>query len=228
VQYVYRVDGGTWQRLDAGDNHITFVNLSKGRYDIEVKATDAEGFFRDETLHVSLNRLPAWWETWWAYLIYIVLAAVAVVASDRIWQRYKATKRKVAELQARLDGYLCKEDAEIDKVAEQITDNTADREFIERAVTIVEANMGNNALDIDMLCTEMGMSRSSMYRKFADITGQKPTEFVRSIRLRRAAELIKAGNHSISETAYMCGFSSPSYFNRRFKEMFGVSPTEYR
>ena len=134
----------------------------------------------------------------------------------------------MAELQARLDEYLRKEDAEIDKVAEQITDNTADREFIERAVAVVEANMSNSALDIDMLCTEMAISRSSLYRKFADITGQKPTEFVRVIRLRRAAEMIKAGDCTISEIAYACGFSSPSYFNRRFKEMFGASPTEFR
>lgn len=148
--------------------------------------------------------------------------------ADRMVQRYKAAKRKVAELQARLDGYLRMEDADIDKVAERITDNTADREFIRRAVAVVEANMSNSALDIDTLCVEMGMSRSSLYRKFADITGQKPTEFVRAIRLRRAAEMIKAGDRAISEIAYMCGFSSPSYFNRRFKEMFGVSPTEYR
>lgn len=228
VQYTYRVDGGAWQRLEAGNNSITFVNLHKGKYDIEVKATDADGFSREETLRMCLDRRPAIWETWWAYLIYIILAVAAVIAADRLWQRYKATKRKVAELQARLDEYLRKEDAAIDKVAEQITDNSIDREFIERAVSLVEANMGNSSLDIDMLCTEMGVSRSSLYRKFADITGQKPTEFVRSIRLRRAAELIKAGGHSISETAYLCGFSSPSYFNRRFKEMFGVSPTEYR
>lgn len=149
-------------------------------------------------------------------------------AADRMVQRYKTAKRKVAELQARLDEYLRKEDAEIDKVAEQITDNTADREFIERAVAVVEANMSNSALDIDTLCAEMGMSRSNLYRKFADITGQKPTEFVRAIRLRRAAEMIKAGDCTISEIAYTCGFSSPSYFNRRFKEMFGVSPTEFR
>lgn len=222
------MDGGAWQHLDAGNNHITFVNLHKGRYAVEVRATDADGFFRDETLHVSLNRLPAWWETWWAYLIYIVLAVAAVVTADRMVQRYKAAKHKVAELQARLDEYLRKEDAEIDKVAEQITDNTADREFIERAVAVVEANMSNSALDIDMLCTEMAISRSSLYRKFADITGQKPTEFVRVIRLRRAAEMIKAGDCTISEIAYACGFSSPSYFNRRFKEMFGASPTEFR
>lgn len=228
VQYTYRVDDGAWQRLEAGNNNITFVNLHKGIYDIEVKATDADGFFRDETLRICLDRRPAIWETWWAYLIYIILAVAAVIAADRLWQRYKAAKRKVAELQARLDEYLRKEDAAIDKVAEQITDNSTDREFIERAVSLVEANMGNSSLDIDMLCTEMGMSRSSLYRKFADITGQKPTEFVRSIRLKRAAELIKTGGHSISETAYLCGFSSPSYFNRRFKEMFGVSPTEYR
>lgn len=228
VQYAYRMDKGTWQRLDAGNNRITLVNLHKGRYGIEVRATDADGFFRSETLSICLNRLPAWWETWWAYIIYIVLSAATVVAADRMLQRYKAARRKVAELQERLDEYLCNDDAEIDKVAELITDNSADCEFIRRAVAIVEANMGNNALDIDMLCSEMAMSRSSLYRKFADITGQKPTGFVRSIRLRRAAEMIKAGGHSISETAYLCGFSSPSYFNRRFKEMFGVSPTEYR
>lgn len=228
VQYEYRMNGRKWQRLDAGDNHIALVNLHKGKYDIEVRATDADGFYGNETLQICLDRLPAWWETWWAYTIYVVCTIVIIVATDRMWQRYKAAKRKVTELQARLDEYLRKEDTVIDKVAERITDNSADREFIERAVAIVEANMSNSNLDINMLCAEMAMSKSSLYRKFADITGQKPTEFVRSIRLKRAAELIKTGEQPISEIAYVCGFASPSYFNRRFKEMFGTSPTEYR
>lgn len=227
VTFSYRVDGGPWHNLEAGKNNISFASLQKGKYRIEVKATDADGFLRDESLEIYLNRLPAWWETWWAYAAYLVLTIVLVVVSSNFWRRYRETRRKVAELQERLDSYLLKEDADIEKVADEITDNNADREFISKAVFIVEQNMSNAEFDIDMFCGEMGMSRSSLYRKFADITGQKPSEFVRAIRLKRAAEIIKEGGHSISETAYMCGFSSPSYFNRRFKEMFGTSPTKY-
>lgn len=68
------------------------------------------------------------------------------------------------------------------------------------------------------------MSQSTLYRRLRNITGQKPTEFVRTIRLKRAAQLIREGHYSIRVISDMTGFSSYSYFTRCFKDMFGVSP----
>ena len=73
----------------------------------------------------------------------------------------------------------------------------------------------------------MCMSRMTFYRKIQSATGQKPTEFIRTIRLRRAAELLREGRLSITEITYDTGFSSVSYFSRCFRAMYGVSPTQW-
>jgi len=73
----------------------------------------------------------------------------------------------------------------------------------------------------------MGMSRMNLYRKLQAITGQTPTEFIRTIRLKRAAQLLQDGKLNVSEVADRVGFSSSSYFTKCFKEQFGVLPTQY-
>ncbi len=222
----YRLDGGRWIELPIGSNAITLSALAKGIYRVEVKATNGlDG--RVATMQLGVERLPAWWETWWAYTAYLLLLAAAILTIGHAVETYRNTQRKVAELQARLERFLRKDEAKLDMVAEQITDNKADRDFIDRAVALIEQNIADADFDIDALCLGMGLSKSGLYRKFAGITGQKPTEFIRSIRLKRATELIREGRLSMSEIAYQCGFSSPSYFNKRFKEMFGVNPSEY-
>lgn len=69
------------------------------------------------------------------------------------------------------------------------------------------------------------MSRMTFYRKIQSLTGQKPTEFIRTIRLRRAAELLRQGSRTVTEVSYATGFSSVSYFSRCFRAMYGVPPT---
>lgn len=71
------------------------------------------------------------------------------------------------------------------------------------------------------------MSRMTFYRKIQSATGQKPTEFIRTIRLRRAAELLRENRLTITEISYATGFSSVSYFSRCFRTMYGVSPTQF-
>jgi AraC-like DNA-binding protein len=72
------------------------------------------------------------------------------------------------------------------------------------------------------------MSRSYLYPKFQSITGQTPNHFIRSIRLKRAAQLLQASNHTISEISWMVGINDIKYFNKYFKEEFGATPTQYR
>ena len=71
------------------------------------------------------------------------------------------------------------------------------------------------------------MSRMTFYRKIQSLTGQKPTEFIRTIRLRHAAELLREGKLTVTEVSYATGFSSISYFSRSFRTMYGVPPTQF-
>ncbi|MCD8193144.1 MAG: ATP-binding protein [Tannerellaceae bacterium] len=105
--------------------------------------------------------------------------------------------------------------------------NKVDQEFMEKLMSFIEANMDNPDLNIHLLCREMAMSRTLLYNKITSLTGQPPTEFIRTIRLRRAAALLVAGGISITEVAEQVGISNPKYFSRVFKEFYGVSPRDY-
>ena len=109
-----------------------------------------------------------------------------------------------------------------------ITISLVDEQLLRKALTLIEKNMSNSEYSIEEFSRDMAMSRVSLYRKIHSITGKTPTDFVKSIRLKRAAELLKQGQLNVAEVSYSVGFSTPGYFTQSFKKEFGVLPTQYR
>ena len=99
--------------------------------------------------------------------------------------------------------------------------------FVARSIALIESHMEDTDLSVDWLGREMGYSRAQFYRKVTSVTGQTPSQFISVIRLKFAAGLLKRGECTVSEIAYRAGFSSPSYFHKCFKELYGMTPTEY-
>lgn len=102
-----------------------------------------------------------------------------------------------------------------------------DRNFVERATHLVLNNISNTDFTIDALCREMAMSRTLFYNRLKSLTGKSPQEFIRLIRLQKAAEMLKNGKGA-TETAMDCGFVNPKYFSSLFKQHFGVQPSKYK
>jgi AraC-like DNA-binding protein len=102
-----------------------------------------------------------------------------------------------------------------------------DQEFISKAKKMVESNLSNSDYTTEQFASDMCMSRMNLYRKLQKITGQKPTEFVRMIRLQAAAKMLKDSSYTVSEISEKVGFTSSTYFSRCFKEAFGMVPTQY-
>ena len=102
-----------------------------------------------------------------------------------------------------------------------------DWKFIANVKKNVEDNIDNPALTVDVLCSLMGMSRTSFYNKLRALTDQAPGDYIRLIRLKRAVQLLKEDTHSITEIAEMTGFSDAKYFREVFKKHFNVSPSQY-
>lgn len=105
--------------------------------------------------------------------------------------------------------------------------SASDQEWLKQAIATVEKNISNENYTMEQLSNDMFMSRMTFYRKLQSLTGQKPTEFVRTIRLKQAAALLKEGKMNIKEISFATGFSSVSYFSRCFRTMFGVPPTQF-
>lgn len=102
-----------------------------------------------------------------------------------------------------------------------------DEEFLERTLDIVEKNISNPEFNAELLSQKMNISRMQLYRKLRSLTDQTAHEFIRSIRLKEAARLLKEKRMTITEVAYEVGFNDLTYFARCFRKQFNTSPSEY-
>ena len=108
-----------------------------------------------------------------------------------------------------------------------VTDSSPDEDFLKEVIACIEKNIDNSEYTIDSLSTDIVMSRMSLYRKMKSLTGQTPADFIRMVRLKTAAKLLKEEKCTVSEACYRTGFASPQNFSKHFKEMFGVLPSQY-
>lgn len=99
--------------------------------------------------------------------------------------------------------------------------------LLEKAMAIVEANLTNQEFTVQTLVKDMGMSQSAIYRQIKSITGQSLVEFIRDIRLKRAAQLLSNGNLRVTEVAMLVGIEDMKYFRKMFQQTYNVSPSEY-
>lgn len=104
---------------------------------------------------------------------------------------------------------------------------SADDKLLNRILAVVNANLSNSDLNIDMICTEVGISRVHLHRKMKELTNQTPHDFIRNLRLKQAARLLSRKGQNITEVMYRCGFNSTTSFSTMFKKMYGQSPREY-
>ncbi len=109
----------------------------------------------------------------------------------------------------------------------KITDNEMDQQFIQKTIDYIVLNIANDKLYVEGLASEMSMSRSNVYRKIKALTGKTIIEFITSIRLKQSIKLMEMSKYSLSEIAYMTGFSSLSYFTKCFKKQYGKPPSDY-
>jgi len=150
-------------------------------------------------------------------------------ADDYITKPFNMT-----ELRLRIKNLIANRQMLKDKFSRSITVNPAelvttslDEKFLLKALDVIEQNMDESELSAEIFCEKLAMSRANVHKKLKALTDQSTTEFIRTIRLKRAAQLLKQNAGSISEIAYMTGFNNLSYFTKSFKEQFGTLPSEY-
>jgi YesN/AraC family two-component response regulator len=108
-----------------------------------------------------------------------------------------------------------------------VTLNQHDQKLMTKLTAMLERELSNPALNVDFIGKDLGFSRTAFYRKMKGLTDMSPIDFLRSYRLRRAAEMLQEGSLSLAEIADRSGFNSYSYFSKSFKKHFGVTPKEY-
>ena len=100
--------------------------------------------------------------------------------------------------------------------------------FLAKLLDVMERQMDNNTLTVDEMVDEMGMGRTVFFNKLKSLTGLSPVEFIREMRIKRAAQLLEEQRYNITEVTYMVGMNDSRYFAKCFKNTYGVTPSEYR
>jgi ligand-binding sensor domain-containing protein/signal transduction histidine kinase/AraC-like DNA-binding protein len=111
--------------------------------------------------------------------------------------------------------------------ARELVHSAKEKEFIDRLSRIIHSELKNPDLDVDFVCTAMGMSKTKLYQKIKTITGESIGEFIRSIRLKRAAQIMTHEDVLITEVMYRVGIQTQSYFSKAFKKQFGKTPSQF-
>jgi DNA-binding response OmpR family regulator/anti-sigma regulatory factor (Ser/Thr protein kinase) len=153
---------------------------------------------------------------------------------ERGADQYVVKPFEIAELIARIKSLLGQSERLRKKFSREFTlqpsevpVSNKDVDFLNKIVQVIENNMDNDAFTVEHLQSNIGMSRMQLHRKLKALTNQSASDFIRSIRLKRAAQILRQPGMQVAEAAYLSGFNHMSYFAKCFKEQFGVLPSEY-
>ncbi len=110
-----------------------------------------------------------------------------------------------------------------------VTNSTKDEDFLNRAIHLIEENLCDDKISVELLAQKIGVTQISLYRKIKKYSGMTPVEFIKVVKVKKAAEFLKNDpGLTINEVSYMVGFSDIQYFRRCFKNEYGVNPSEFR
>lgn len=246
VFYRYRLNGGEWE---SGDNmidehgrlYLSLVGLSSGKYTLDVMATADTLHWNGGVYSLSVVISPAWWQTWWACIMYIFMVLIILSAIVCLYVRSmkrKAEQRRREEVLLTQIQNLVEKCNQLESGVSVILRDTDDVdnipqmsrqeiEFLNRATRLVEQNLANTDYSVELLASDLCMERTGLYKRLTALMQKSPKAFIRTIRLERAALLLKEGGHTVTEVSEMTGFSSPQYFNKCFQQQYGCRPSEY-
>ena len=213
LNYRYRLKGFDREWRYAGSHRLASYNeVPPGRYTFIVETIDDDNPSLHSSAQLAVRILPPWWATWWAYLIYIAVAALIAWLVVRTILQMNRMRNEI---------YISQ------RLAKLTSKPDDGDEFIDRLHRIIRENIANSDFNIDAIAAEMGLSRSAFYKKVKGLTGFAPVDLIKEFRLSHAAELLQTTTLSIAEVAYRSGFKDASYFGKCFRKRYGITPSEY-
>lgn len=212
---------------------VRYNALRPGTYTFEVQASLGDGEWGPTWRKTFVVR-PPWWTTWWALVLYVLVGlALAFWLLHNYWQKRQA--RLERENEQRVNQlFELREEARRHFVqavgvdSSRIGTNAEEEKLVQQMMKYIEQNLDNADYTVDLLARDIGMSRANLYKRMQTLLGITPNEFMRSVRLKRAAQLLTESSDSVAKIGQRVGFQTPRYFSQCFTRLFGVTPKEYR
>ena len=220
IAYRYQVGDGEWSQ-PSDQQYIRFVNMEPGEHQLTLQCISrTNGTVIDTKTLIIIIGQP-WWNTWWMWCIYIALVILTFYGAWLMYQLHEKYMRLT------IDHLQTVEPATAVSIPHQSApEKDSGKEFVDKAMGLILEHMSDSEFTIDHLCREMAMSRTLFYVKLKSYTGKSPQDFMRIIRLERAASMLRSGSN-VTDAAALTGFDNPKYFSTVFKKYFGVSPSKY-
>lgn len=236
ISYAFRLqtngmDDTTQWNYIGHDRSATLLDLEPGTYLLEIRSTNADGEWQDNTRRLTIIVEPTFWESAWGRLLILLLIVGTLSAITFTLLYIRRIKRQQRET---LEKYLAliktkeqKEEATAHTTSDKPVASNLDP-MLERVMKYVEDNISNSDANIGDMALAAATSRSGLQRKLKQAMGITPQDLMKEARIKHACLLLKTSDKNISEVAYACGFTDPKYFSRNFKQSTGMSPSEYR
>lgn len=238
VRYRYRMqnfDNHWLQTSNENGAAIAIYNaMPPGQYQLQLQCAIANGTW-GPILTKEITICPPWWQTWWFRLSYSLSLVIIIIWGAYIyWKRQKARMaRKSEEMVNRM--FEVRDKArrhfaqQLNISPARMAINSQEENFISRLMEVIEQNLSNTEYSVEQMARDVAMERTGLYRKLQAIAGITPSEFLRSVRLKRAAQIFENNKDiSITEVSELVGFASSRHFATCFKQMFGCTPSDYR
>jgi AraC-like DNA-binding protein len=193
-----------------------------------ISAMGCKGEVNSELLHAAIQII----DNSIGEILTATLVAVVTLAAALYWLlRYWESKNGQIVLEINQLTKRHKELSEKYKLALACTVeesiDSQDQRLLKKIVKTMEDNIGDPGFKVERMAKEIGMSRTNLHRRVKALTGFPPSELLRNIRLRKAAELLLSEAESVTQIGYIVGFDDSSYFSKAFKKEFGLPPSEY-
>lgn len=217
VIYDYRLEGYDEDWHHNGHGRIaSYTNVPPGSYNFVVKATDAANPLHQGTRRLTLTILSPWWATRWAYTLYALLFLTALYFVIR-YAKYQIRLKNDLYVQSKLTEFK-----------KQFYLQQQDKAFLERVKDFIDHHLQVDNFEIESIAKELGMSRSTFFKRMKSLTGMAPKDYVKERRLSHAVDLLKTTDLPIQDVAFHCGFSDTGYFGKCFRKRFGMTPREFQ
>jgi len=216
VRMYWALDDEEWNIHTGNSPEIRIHNIPTGKHTVRLKLCDSMNGNVLSEREIQVRVIPPLWRRWWFIMISILLLSYIVYVSLGYY---------TASIKSRVVPIVSINRA-VDMVDRDQRNPESHDPFVKLAVQVVYDNMHNPDFGKEQFASALNVSQSLLYKKLKALTGQSPTDFIRTIRMSQALKLLQEGTHSITEVSELCGYSTSGYFSTVFKNFYGKSPSD--